>query len=108
MNEPLKITTDNFAQLVEAAAKPILVDFWAAWCMPCRMLAPTIDEIAQEMDEKLLVGKVNVDNSPELSAKFSVMSIPTLILFSEGKAVDKMVGVNSKDDIMAMVDRHIK
>ena len=74
-----------------------LVDFWAAWCMPCRMVAPTIEELAEEFDEKVTVGKVNVDNDGALAARFGIMSIPTVILLRDGKEVKRFIGVQSKD-----------
>ena len=95
----LKFTKDNFEQLVLQADKPVLVDFWATWCMPCRMLAPTIEEIAEEADGRAYVGKVNVDEEPQLALQYGVRSIPTLIFFRDGKEVNRMVGVQDKEDI---------
>ena len=95
----LKFTKDNFEQLVLQADKPVLVDFWATWCMPCRMLAPTIEEIAEEADSRAYVGKVNVDEEPQLAIQYGVRSIPTLIFFRDGKDVGRMVGVQDKEDI---------
>lgn len=95
----LKFTKDNFEQLVLQADKPVLVDFWATWCMPCRMLAPTIEEIAEEADGRAYVGKVNVDEEPQLALQYGVRSIPTLIFFRDGKEVGRMVGVQDKEDI---------
>ena len=95
----LKFTKDNFEQLVLQADKPVLVDFWATWCMPCRMLAPTIEEIAEEADGRAYVGKVNVDEEPQLALQYGVRSIPTLIFFRGGKEVGRMVGVQDKEDI---------
>ena len=97
----LKFTKDNFEQLVLQADKPVLVDFWATWCMPCRMLAPTIEEIAEEADGRAYVGKVNVDEEPQLAIQYGVRSIPTLIFFRDGKEVGRMVGVQDKEDIEA-------
>ena len=82
----------------------MLVDFWAEWCAPCRMLSPTIDQIAEDYDGKITVGKINIDEEPELAQRFGVMSIPTLILFREGNVVSKSVGVVGKDKIAAMID----
>lgn len=98
----IKITSANFEQEVVKSTKPVLVDFWATWCMPCRMLAPTVEEIADEYSDKLVVGKINVDEEPDLARKFRVMSIPTLIVFENGEEVRRSVGVVDKDDIVEM------
>lgn len=95
----LKFTKENFEELVLNADKPVLVDFWATWCMPCRMLSPTIEEIAEEADGRAYVGKVNVDEEPQLALQYGVRSIPTLIFFRDGKEVNRMVGVQDKEDI---------
>ncbi len=97
----LKFTKNNFEELVLNADKPVLVDFWATWCMPCRMLAPTIEEIAEDAEGRAYVGKVNVDEEGELAMKYGVRSIPTLIFFENGKEVNRMVGVQDKEDIEA-------
>ncbi|MCQ2453854.1 MAG: thioredoxin [Clostridia bacterium] len=98
----IKITSANFEQEVVKSNKPVLVDFWATWCMPCRMLAPTVEEIADEYGDKLVVGKINVDEESDLARKFRVMSIPTLIVFENGEEVRRSVGVVDKDDILEM------
>lgn len=97
----LKFTKENFEELVLNADKPVLVDFWATWCMPCRMLSPTIEEIAEDAEGRAYVGKVNVDEEGELAMKYGVRSIPTLIFFRDGKEVNRMVGVQDKEDIEA-------
>lgn len=99
----LTITKDNFEQEVLKSDKKVLVDFWASWCGPCRMLSPIIDEIAKETD-KVKVGKVNVDEESDLATQFAVMSIPTLILFENGKAIKQVVGVQSKSAILNMIE----
>ena len=99
----LTITSDNFEQEVLKSDKKVLVDFWASWCGPCRMLSPIIDEVAKSTD-KVKVGKVNVDEESDLATKFAVMSIPTLILFENGKPVKQIVGVQSKDAILKMIE----
>ena len=99
----LTITKDNFEQEVLKSDKKVLVDFWASWCGPCRMLSPIIDEIAKETD-KVKVGKVNVDEESELATQFAVMSIPTLILFENGKPVKQMVGSQPKSAILSMIE----
>lgn len=99
----LTITKDNFEQEVLKSDKKVLVDFWASWCGPCRMLSPIIDEVAKETD-KVKVGKVNVDEESDLATQFAVMSIPTLILFENGKPIKQVVGVQSKTAILNMIE----
>lgn len=96
------ITKDNFQQEVLDSQKTVLVDFWATWCGPCRMLSPVVDEIAQENDA-VKVGKVNVDEQPELASQFGVMSIPTLMVFRDGKPVNSSVGAVPKAKILSML-----
>ena len=98
----LTITKDNFENEVIKSDKPVLLDFWAAWCGPCRMVSPVVDEIAGELTNAK-VGKVNVDEQPELASAFRVMSIPTLAVVKDGKVVNTAVGVRSKADIIQMI-----
>lgn len=93
------LTSENFENEVLKSDKNVLVDFWASWCGPCKMLAPTIEAIAEE-NHSFKVGKVNVDDEPDLAGAFGISSIPTLILFKDGKAADMMVGLRSKDEIV--------
>lgn len=99
----LTITSENFENEVLKSEKQVLIDFWAPWCGPCRMLSPVVDEIAEETDVAV-IGKVNVDDENELAQRFGVMSIPTLILFRDGKPVAQMFGVQPKQAILDMLN----
>ena len=99
----LTITKDNFEEQVLHAEGTVLVDFWASWCGPCRMLSPIVDEIAEDGVEGLTVGKINVDEQPELAAAFDVMTIPTLIIFKNGEVATNSVGVKPKQAILDML-----
>ena len=105
MAEALKLTADNFQSEVLKAEVPVLVDFWAPWCGPCKMIAPIIDELASEQEGRLRVGKVNTDENAQLAGEYGVMSIPTLILFKDGEAVERLVGFMSKKDLEAAIDK---
>jgi len=109
MSETVKKVTDNsFEREVRQAKKPVLVDFWAEWCGPCRLLAPTIEAIAEEHSSAVSVVKLNVDENPTTAAVYGIKGIPTLILFSEGKEVERIVGVAGKDTIVRTIAKHAK
>lgn len=97
------LTENNFDQEVIKSDKPVLIDFWASWCGPCRMVSPIVDEIADEEAAKVKVGKVNVDEQPELASRFGVMSIPTLVVMKNGEVATTSVGARGKDAILAML-----
>ena len=103
----LTITTNSFENDVLRADKPVLVDFWATWCGPCRMIAPAVEEVAEDFDGRAVVGKVDVDEQAELARRFGIMSIPTLIVMKDGKVVEQAVGARGKADIAAMLERHL-
>ena len=98
----MNITKENFEAEVMNSDRPVLIDFWAPWCGPCRMLSPTISEIAEEYGDKVKVCKVNVDEQGELASTFGIMSIPTLVVIKEGKVVNSVTGVRPKDQIVSM------
>lgn len=99
----VKITKENFENEVIKSDIPVLVDFWAAWCGPCRMLAPIIDDIAKEYEGSVKVGKVNVDEEQELAIQYGIASIPTVVLFKNGEIVNKSIGFGSKEQITSML-----
>ncbi len=98
----LEITSQNYKELIESG-KPLVIDFWAEWCGPCRMVSPIIDELAQEFDEQVVIGKCDVDNNDEVSAEFRVRNIPTILFFKGGQVVDKQVGATTKEALAAKV-----
>ena len=98
------LNKNNFDEFVLNSDKPVLLDFWASWCGPCRMLSPIVDEVAEERSD-VKVGKVNVDEQPDLAAQFGVMSIPTLLVFQNGRLVNQAVGARPKSGVLALLDR---
>ena len=102
--EILHVTDDNFDAEVLSSDLPVLVDFWAEWCGPCRMLAPVIDELAGQYEGKARIGKLDVDSNREVAGQFGIMSIPTVIILKNGEVAKKFVGLASKDDIAAALD----
>ena len=103
----LNISSDNFEQEVLGADVPVLVDFWAARCGPCRMVAPVLEELAEQMEGKVRIAKVNVDENQDIAVQFQVSSIPTFILFKDGEAADRMLGAMPKGAFEQFIDRHI-
>ena len=104
MGEPVAIDDNNFEQVVLNSKNPVLLDFWAAWCAPCRMVAPVVDELAQEYDGRISFGKVDVDQNPKIASKYGIMSIPTLILFKDGKPITNIVGFRPKAQLKQSLD----
>lgn len=108
MAKPIVLSESNFKQEVLESDKPVLVDFWAGWCAPCNMIAPAVAEIADDYDGKIKVGKVDVDANQQIAANYGLRSIPTLLLFKDGKVVESSVGVIPKQQITQLIDRHLK
>jgi len=101
----LTLTQENFAQQVLQSTTPVLVDFWAEWCGPCKMIAPILDELAQEYSGKVTIGKVNIDEYQGLAAEYGVRAIPTLLVFNKGQVAEQVVGARGKRDLKASLDR---
>jgi thioredoxin len=99
------LTHENFDTEVLKSSTPVLVDFWAEWCGPCKMIAPILDELAEEYDGRVRIGKVNIDEQQQLAAQYGVRAIPTLLLFHNGEVADQIVGLRSKRDLKASFDR---
>src|SRR5499427_4265166 len=101
----INLTQDNFSKEVLESSTPILVDFWAEWCGPCKMIAPILDELAEEYNGKIRIGKVNIDDYQNLAAEYRVSAIPTLLIFRQGQVAEQIVGLKSKRDLKASFDR---
>ena len=101
----VEFSDTNFEQEVTKSSVPVLVDLWAAWCGPCRMIAPVVEELAGTYQGKMKMGKLNVDDYPQIAAQFRIMNIPTLLLFKEGKEIDRIVGVLPKEELARRIDR---
>jgi len=107
MAEEVKITDDNFDREVKDHEGLVLVDFYADWCMPCRMIAPTIEQLAKDYEDSLKVGRLDVDKNSGSAAAFSVTGIPTLLLFKDGEPVERLVGLQTADALKAVIDKHV-
>ncbi|MEW5919928.1 MAG: thioredoxin [Bacillota bacterium] len=105
--KPIEIVDTQFQEEVLGAMTPVLVDFWASWCGPCRMVAPILDELARDYAQKLKVVKVNVDDNPDTASRYGVMSIPTMMLFKEGSPVETIVGFRKKEELSGIIDRFV-
>jgi len=105
--KPIEVTDSNFENEVLKSELPVLVDFWAEWCGPCKMVAPVVEEIAKEYDGKVKVAKLDVDSSPQTAGKFGIRSIPTLLVFKDGQVVDQIVGAVPKRHLVEKVEKHV-
>ena len=103
----LEITDSNFEEVVMKSDKPVLVDFWAEWCGPCRMVGPIVEELAKEYEGKAVIGKMDVDSNPNISLQFGIKNIPTLLIFKNGQVVDKQVGVAPKATLAGKIDAQL-
>lgn len=103
----LEVTDDTFDEQVRGAEGPVLVDFWAPWCGPCRAIAPVLDEMAEEMAGRATIAKVNVDENGDLAARFGIRSIPALLVFKDGRIVDQAVGALPKEQMRRLIDKHL-
>jgi thioredoxin 1 len=108
MSKPVEVNDGNFAQMVLKSKTPVLVDFWAAWCGPCRMVAPIVEELAKEYEGRINFAKMDVDQNPKMASQYGVMSIPTLIIFKNGAPISNFVGVRPKADLKKGLDAVLK
>ena len=103
----VELTDQNFEQEALNSEKPVMIDFWAEWCGPCKTIAPVVDELSQDYDGKAVIGKVDVDNNPQIAAKFGIRNIPTILFLKNGEVVDKSVGAVSKDVLQQKLDEQL-
>uniref|UniRef100_A0A7C2S9E8 Thioredoxin n=1 Tax=Archaeoglobus fulgidus TaxID=2234 RepID=A0A7C2S9E8_ARCFL len=106
LNSPVKLTSSNFNEIIKNNEN-VVVDFWAEWCMPCRMIAPVVEELAKEYAGKVVFGKLNTDENPAIASRYGISAIPTLIFFKKGKPVDQIVGAMPKSELKRWVERNI-
>jgi len=104
----LEVNEQNFDELVTGSDRPVLVDFWAEWCMPCRVVGPTVDELARAYEGRVTVAKLNVDDAPGVAAKLGISAIPTLMIFRDGEPIQTLVGVQTKEQIAAALDQSLR
>ena len=104
----IDVNEENFDSIVINSDKPVLVDFWAEWCGPCKMLTPTIEAIAEEYNDKSIIVKINVDDAPAIATKYGIRSIPSILLFSKGEVVEQRVGAVSKEELTSLLDKTIE
>jgi thioredoxin len=105
-SQPMVVTDANFHEVIELSSLPVLLDMWAEWCGPCHMLAPTVNQLAQDLAGQVIVAKLNVDENPGTSSRFNVRSIPTLLFLKNGREVDRIVGVQPKAEILRRISMH--
>jgi len=101
------LTKENFDNVIEKSTLPVMVDFWASWCGPCRSMSPIVDALAEEYKDRIIVGKLNVDEASDIASKMRIVSIPTLIIFKDALSTDKLIGLHSSEDIKSMIDKHL-
>jgi thioredoxin 1 len=106
-NNTVEFTEQNFEDQVLKSGKPVLVDFWAPWCAPCRMMGATVDAVAKEYADRAIVGKINVDDNQNIAGRYNIRGIPTLLLFKGGQVQEQVVGATSKDVITKMIEKHL-
>ncbi|MGD9901403.1 MAG: thioredoxin [Spirochaetales bacterium] len=107
MTKPIYVTDANFHEVVLHSEKPVLVDFYADWCGPCKMIAPILEEVANELGDKAIIAKLNVDQNPYTARSYMVMSIPTMILFKNGEMEEKLIGLRPKNMLLEMINNHL-